>query len=58
MADAPMTGCCETLTERGMFESELEGLKTGKTYYRGRLGTVDLLIKIGCCVKKNNIASA
>jgi hypothetical protein len=24
MADAPMTGCCDTLTDRWMLESELE----------------------------------
>jgi hypothetical protein len=27
-------------------------LKTGNPYSRGRLGTIDLLIKIACSVKK------
>jgi hypothetical protein len=32
--------------------NERGGLKPGKASWKGRLGTVDLLINIGCFVKK------
>jgi hypothetical protein len=30
---------------------------SGKAYWKGRVSTVDLLLKIGCFVKKRNILS-